>query len=251
MSWRDRIKREVVQRHARLRPVLPRGYHAYPAVGGWTYLDVRESPMMLARAVRFYELGKTRALRAALRPGAVFVDVGGNKGDFSLIAAKAMGNTGRVLCIEPAPENAAWIRKSVARNKYASVEVCEVALAERDGEDTLFLGPKSGWHTLVEDPSLVVDRITVPLRTLDSLLAERNIDRVDVMKIDVEGAEDRVLAGAASTLSGGHAMTLLLDLHPKRVDTLAVCDQLRTWGFAFDRDIDRGTKEAVATRQPS
>ena len=136
----------------------------------------------------------------------------------------------------------------MARNQYTSVEVCEVALAERDGEDTLFLGPKSGWHTLIEDPTLVVDTITVPLRTLDSLLAERAIDHVDVMKVDVEGAEDRVFAGATSTMAGTNPMTLLLDLHPKRVDTLAVCEQLRGWGFTFDREITAGTKEAVATR---
>ncbi len=248
MSMADRVRRELVQRHARLKPVLPRGHHAYPAAGGWTYLDVRESPMMLARALRAYEPAKVAALRSTLRPGMVFIDVGGNKGDFSLIAAKAMGGTGRIVCVEPEPDNARWIRKSVDRNRYTSVTVEEVALAERDGEDTLFLGPKSGWHTLVEDPTLVVGTITVPLRTLDSLLAERGIDRVDVMKIDVEGAEDRVLAGAAATLGGDHPMTLLVDLHPKRVDTLAVCDQLRRWGFRLTPNPAATTKEIVATR---
>ncbi len=248
MSWRDRIKRELVDRHVRLKPVLPRGYRAYPGVGGWTYLDVRESPMMLARALRWYEPGRANALRSALGAGMTFVDVGGNKGDFSLLAARVMADEGRVLCIEPEAENASWIRKSAARNHYRSIEVIEVALADRDGEDTLFLGAKSGWHTLVEDPSLVVGTVTVPIRTLDSLLAERGIDHVDVVKIDVEGAEDRVLAGAVGALSGTNPMTILIDLHPKRVDTLAVCEQLRSWGFTFDREITRDTKEAVAHR---
>ncbi|MDP1793566.1 MAG: FkbM family methyltransferase [Acidimicrobiales bacterium] len=248
MSWRDRVARELVQRHGRLRAVLPRGHRAYPAAGGWTYLDVRESPMMLARALRAYESGKTAALRSALRPGMVFVDVGGNKGDFALIAAKAMGSTGRIVCVEPEPVNAAWIRKSVGRNGYTNVEIEQVALADRDGDDTLFLGPKSGWHTLVEDPSLVVATLTVPIRTLDSLLAERGIEKVDVIKIDVEGAEGRVLAGAGQTLGGDNPMTLLIDLHPKRVDTLAVCEQLRSWDFTFNVDPTETTKEVVATR---
>ncbi len=242
------MKHALVRRHALLRSVMPRGYHAYPAAGGWMYLDVRESPMMLARALRAYEPAKVAALRAVLRPGSVFVDVGGNKGDFALIAAKAMGDTGTVLCVEPEPENAEWIRRSVARNGYRSVAVAPVALAERDGEDTLFLGPKSGWHTLVEDPSLVVGTITVPLRTLDSLLAQHGVDHVDVMKIDVEGAEGRVLAGATKALGGSNPMTLLLDLHPKRVDTLAVVAQLRAWGFRFDAEPTAATKETVARR---
>ena len=58
LSWADRLKREVVQRHGRLRPVLPRGYHAYRGEGGWTYLDVRESPMMLARAAASLRTGQ-------------------------------------------------------------------------------------------------------------------------------------------------------------------------------------------------
>lgn len=250
MSSRDRLTRALLRRHARLTPVLPRGHRAYPAAGGWTYLDVRESPMMLARALRAYETRKVAKLRTALRPSMVFVDVGGNKGDFSLIAAKAMGDAGRIICVEPEPANAEWIRKSVGRNGYRSIDVVPVALADRDGEDTLFLGAKSGWHTLVEDPSLVVGTMTVPIRTLDSLLAERGIEQVDVMKIDVEGAEARVLAGAATTMGGDNPMTLLLDLHPRRVDTLAVCDQLRRWGFTFDIEPTAVTKEVVAVRHP-
>lgn len=261
MSLRWRVATALVRRHGKIRPLLPHGYHAYPAAGGWINLDVRESPMMLARALRVYEPAKVRALRRVLRPGMTFVDVGGNKGDFALIAAKATGDNARVLCVEPAPENVAWIERSVARNHYKSIEVLGVALTERDGEDTLFLGPKSGWHTLVEDPSLIVGEITVPTRTLDGVLAERNIDHVDVIKIDVEGAEDRVLAGAATAFGGSHPMTVLLDLHPKRVDTLAVCDQLVAWGFEFRqlaniaqplRDAPTATtKEVVAVRTAS
>ena len=69
-----------------------------------------------------------------------------------------------------------------------------------------------------------------------------------MIKIDVEGAEDRVVAGASATLASPHPMTVLLDLHPKRVDTLAVCEQLRGFGFSFDRDILGTTREAVADR---
>ncbi len=245
MSVRWRVAMALLRRHGRIRAVLPRGHHPYPAAGGWTYLDVRESPMMLARALRVYEPAKVRALQRIIKPGMTFVDVGGNKGDFALIAAKTTADRARVLCIEPEPDNVAWIRKSVARNRYTSVEVLDVALAERDGQDTLFLGPKSGWHTLVEDPTLVVGTITVPTRTLDGVLAERGIDHVDVIKIDVEGAEDRVLAGGATTFSGTNPMTVLLDLHPKRVDTLAVCERLVAWGFTF-RDLNDLSKPAPA-----
>lgn len=233
VSVKDRIARELISRHHTLRPLLPRGYHAYPGPGGWINLDLRESPMMLARALHAYEKAKVSALRAALKPGMTFVDVGGNKGDFSLIAAKVMGDTGRVLCVEPEPGNAAWIQRSLDRNRYTSVELLTAALADKDGEETLFLGPKSGWHTLIQDPTVVVGELTVKTFTLDGVLAARGLHHVDVIKIDVEGAEDRVLAGATKTFSGDGPMMVLLDIHPPRVDALAICKQLTDWGFTF------------------
>ena len=259
MGIRGRVAYEILSRHKRLRPFLPRGYHAYPTSGGWILLDVRESPMMLARVMRAYERDKVQALRDAMAPGKVFVDVGGNKGDFSLIAAKATGDKARIVCVEPEPTNVEWIRKSVARNKYASIEVVPAALAESEGEATLHLGAKSGWHTLVDDPNQVqTGDMTVQTRTLDALLAERGIDHVDVIKIDVEGAEDRVLAGGHKTFGGETPMTVLLDLHPPRVDPVAICQQLEAWGFELRDPTDpakplpggphMGLKEVVACR---
>ncbi len=239
MGLRRRAAYELLRRYRMVRPVLPRSYHAYPADGGWIYLDLRESPMMLARALRIYEPAKVEALRAVMGPGKVFVDVGGNKGDFSLIAARAAGDSGRIVCIEPEPQNAAWIRRSVERNGYRSVEVVAAALADNDGEATLHLGEKSGWHTLVDDAAVKhVGEVTVPTRTLDGLLAERGIDTVDVIKIDVEGAEDRVLAGGEQTFSGTNPMTVLLDLHPPRIDPVALCGALEDWGFALHDPAD-------------
>jgi FkbM family methyltransferase len=245
-----RVRRAILRRHAALRPLLPRGYHAYPTAAGRIYLDVRESPMMLARVLRIYEPDKVAALRACLRPGDVFVDVGANKGDFSLLAARVMGATGRVIAVEPEDANAQWIERSVARNKYRNVEVARVALADASGEATLYLGEKSGWHSLVStDGVATTGEVTVPTQTLDELLAERGVERVDVIKIDVEGAEERVFAGASRTFAGTHPMTLLLDVHPGRgVDPTRVAHQLRGWGFTVHDDVTPKTKSMLATR---
>jgi FkbM family methyltransferase len=247
-----RLRLAVARRHAALRPFLPRGHRAYPGAGGRIYLDLRESPMMLARLLRVYETPKVGALRARLRPGDVFVDVGANKGDFSLLAARLMGDAGRVIAVEPEPENAAWIERSVARNGYRCIEVVRVALAESNGEATLHLGEKSGWHSLVTTEGVAtVGRVTVPTRSLDALLAERGVARVDVIKIDVEGAEARVFDGAAATLGGAHPMTVLLDVHPGRgVDPLAVAARLRAWGFLIREPdaVTATTKSILAVR---
>jgi FkbM family methyltransferase len=75
--------------------------------------------------------------------------VGGNKGDFALLAAKLAGENGKVVCIEPEPTNHGWIRRSIELNGYKNIHLSNLALSDRDGECTLYLGTKSGSHTLV------------------------------------------------------------------------------------------------------
>jgi hypothetical protein len=80
-------KRVLVNHHGVVSWLIPDRYFPYRLAGGRIYLNVKESPMMLARAFGMYEVEKMEAVRVLLRPGATFVDVGANKGDFTLLAA--------------------------------------------------------------------------------------------------------------------------------------------------------------------
>jgi FkbM family methyltransferase len=208
-------------------------YRPYPFAGGLIYLDVDESPMMRARAEGRFEPEKVAALQRLLRPGMTFVDVGANKGDFSLIAARVMNDEGRVLSFEPGPENCRWIRKSIELNGYRSIALHELALSDAEGHVPLYLGERSGWHSLVpaRDGG---DSIEVETRTLDSMLADTGDAHADVLKIDVEGAELAVLRGAARTLAEQPPLAVLVDLHPARgVDPAEVISVLVGHGFSF------------------
>jgi FkbM family methyltransferase len=255
MRLSHRLTDALVRRHRSIRWLLPKGYHAYPFPGGRIYLDIRESPTMLARVLRNYERQKRRTMLRFLPTGGTFVDVGGNKGDFALIAARSLAGTGRVVCVEPFPGNAQWIRRSIERNGYRNIDLVEAALAAEDGAATLHVGVKSGFHSLAPAAAQrSVGTIEVPARTLDGVLDELGIDRVDVMKVDVEGGEEGVFAGAQRTLSGARPLVLLLDLHPPRVDPERVCAQLTDLGFTLHRpsmaplDPNPQTREVVAVR---
>ncbi len=185
-------------------------YRKYKVHGVVIYLNIGESPMMLARALGTYEPAKFSYLERFLKEGMAFVDVGANKGDFALFAAAKGARP--VYAFEPAPDNCAWIRRSITANGLDAIRLFEAALSDETGEATLFLGAKSGWHSLIAGlPQRNAGTRRVRTFRLDDVLAPDA--RVDCLKIDVEGAENRVVTGAARTLAR-HRPVVLVDIHP-------------------------------------
>lgn len=232
---KETVKKSLIMSHSLIAPFIPASYRAYTCPGGRIYLNIKESPMMLARCLGLYEVEKTKAISRLLSPGGVFIDVGANKGDFTLLAAKIVGNAGKVFAFEPEPENCHWISKSIQLNGYNNIKLSELALSDTNGEAQLYLGKKSGWHTLLAGQA---DRnqgtIKISIDTLDNVLEGIGQDRVDMIKIDVEGAEYEVLNGAYQTLIRNHKIILLIDIHPELgVNPLKVCTFLNDLGFSL------------------
>ncbi len=234
----------------------------YPADGGVIHLNVAESPMMAMRAIGLYELEKRRFLRSILRPGAVFVDAGANKGDFSLLAAAAVEDKGRVIAVEPEPRNVSDLRRNLALNRYSNVEIVEAALSDRDSSATLYLGDKSGFHTLKPgQPERRAGELRVRTRRLDSIAVELGVRRIDAVKIDVEGGEVELIRGAQSAISSNPAIVMLIDLHPHLgADIDALEAILTSFGFRFfamhspQRQLEhlpRRPSDVIARRTPA
>lgn len=157
--------------------------------------------LLLVEGERFVE--ERQLLRSLLRPGMTVVDVGANIGYYMLLAEQAIGATGKVICIEPSSENLPELRRAIAINSLKNVTLHEVALGDHEGDVGLHAGINSG----VSDVGSA--SYTVPLRRLDQLVQEP----VHFLKIDVEGYEGQVLAGASALLSKFKPI-LFLELHP-------------------------------------
>lgn len=142
---------------------------------------------------RFFDPEERRLIREQLPPDGVFVDIGANVGIYSLTAACAPGFKGRVLAVEPNPIALARLRENLALNEQgARVEVLPIALADNEGEVTLHLDPSNLGGGSIERAGAGGGTVSVPARPLTAVLAER-VARVDILKIDVEGAEHRIL----------------------------------------------------------
>ncbi len=159
-----------------------------------------------------YEPQETTWVRKWLRPGMTVVDVGANVGYYTLLAASCVGPRGKVLAVEPSPYAYSRLRQVVSENRLAQVDTLQAALGNGTGEGVLYL-PPLGNHS----PSMVAcdrtDRVTVPLRTLDDCLAEWHFDQLDLLKMDAEGFEPQVLAGARSALKAGKIRAILCELN--------------------------------------
>ena len=167
-----------------------------------------------------YEPEVSATLRTVLGEGATFVDIGANIGWFSLLGASLVGPGGRVIAIEPNPRNVALLRQSAKDNGYDNIEVLAVALSERPGAVALETDGSNGRIIPVDGPPAapVEAEYVVASYPLDEVLASAGVGHVDVIKVDVEGAEPLVLRGGAATFSAGRPI-LITEFFPLALDS--------------------------------
>jgi len=155
---------------------------------------------------------QSRALLGLLRPGSVLFDVGANVGYYTLLGSRVVGPTGAVVAVEPASRNLALLHRHLELNGVGNVRVVAAACAERAGYAAFEDGVNTAeGHLAGADVSIVPAQATVRTVTLDELAAS-GPRAPDVVKIDVEGAELRVLQGATGLLQR-HRPVLLLSVH--------------------------------------
>jgi FkbM family methyltransferase len=166
-------------------------------------------------------------LRSVLQPGMAFVDVGAHWGLFTLVAAHLVGNSGRVVGLEPDPRMFAKLHGNVERNSLRQALVFDVAAADRDAHLVLtghdHGGENWGISRLAHDKPPGVDVFNVASRRLDALLDEVGVRKIDLLKVDVEGAEDLVLTGMKQGLEERRYRRILLELHPMQLAERGLC----------------------------
>lgn len=203
-AWRPRRPLRGVQRLARW--MEGRGLHYAGTVrlpgGIRTHID---SDMGAERTLLFfgvYQPALAHALRQHTPPGGHCLDVGANIGYFTLHLARLVGSAGRVAAFEPDPALAGRIRRNVALNGFRQVAVIEKAVDGRSGQATFYVAAQPGKSSLVAAMvAQPLQRLVVETVTLDDFLRERGWPRLDVIKIDVEGNDCRVLLGGREALA--------------------------------------------------
>lgn len=159
------------------------------------------------------ERGTRYLLQNFLKPNNVFIDIGANLGVHTLAAARAMQGQGRIIAFEPFEPTQRLLTKSIWMNGFSAMtEIHQSAVSNRSGHQSLFLGASSGHHSLFQltatsPPAL--QPVAVPLVRLDDVVP--NSTPVDLIKIDVEGAELDVLESAKSLIASNPSIALIVE----------------------------------------
>jgi FkbM family methyltransferase len=204
--------------------------------------DLRDRMMREVCFTGRYEPQETALLQLLLRSGMTFVDVGANWGYFSLAAARMVGPSGRVVSVEADPRACRTLRANAARNLLDRVAVIEMAASDESG--TLQLqeyeadATDSGSYGVTATTTVAEGgrTFTVAARALDDALDEAGVDRIDLLKMDIEGGEARALAGLRRRLADRRVDRILLEVHPHHLrdqgsSAEAVVGAIRAHGF--------------------
>lgn len=199
------VRRNVVPLGADFAVRTEAGYMLLPAEDHGLLIAVMETGGQM-------EPGTFAVASALLRPGGAFVDVGANVGTFTLPLARLVGAGGHVLALEPSPRVAALLAQTMALNglsRTVAVEAC--AAGDADGVAQFSLSPQTT-HSSLLPPEDASGAVEVPLRRLDGLLAPGR--RVDLVKVDVEGAELQVWRGMKRVVADNPELAILLEYGP-------------------------------------
>ncbi|MFW9801863.1 MAG: FkbM family methyltransferase [Candidatus Thorarchaeota archaeon] len=159
-----------------------------------------------------HEPETTAYLRANVTPGCIAVDIGANVGYFTLLFARLVGASGKVFAFEPDERMFPFLEENVRLNGYENVNLDSRAISDHNGQQRFFLNSHLSRSGLT--PSRNIKRITeVETVRLDNL----NLERVDWVKIDVEGSELSVLKGMKRTISENPDIRIIVEFVPEHI----------------------------------
>jgi len=212
------------------------------------YADAQETGITPHLAMDgYWESWITVALAGTLRPGWHCLDVGANHGYYTLIMADAVGPEGRVVPVEPTPRLAELLRQTLDVNGFPSVPVEQRAASATDGKTLQLVIPaRRSLNARLSEVAGPTDTVVeVKSVTIDALT--RDWPRVDLIKIDVEGAEEDVWQGMQQTIASNPGLVVILELNVDRYeDPRSFVKAIEFAGFALRYiDIDADVKDVT------
>lgn len=220
-------------------------------------LDLAEHMQRRIFWVGYYSREVVYLLETLIRPGMVIFDVGANIGEITLVAAKRTTSSGKVVAFEPVNAIADRLDEHVRENALAWVETHRLGLSNRQGEANIYAScnqwkstePHRGLGSLYPGGENVSPLQSIQLTTLDRFVRNNPPKRLDIIKLDIEGAELPCLEGAKATLERFKPM-LIIEVQADTskaagYEQSAILEFLAERGYRFLRIGHQGALEEV------
>jgi FkbM family methyltransferase len=175
--------------------------------GGLSYVLGRPSDKKIVEVIKLNE-------------GDVVLDLGAHIGWYTLMMSRMVGDKGTVVSVEPNPINYAILCRNIKDNRLENVSAYQVALSDKNGYAEMSMSKNPTAHSLAYSTPNQTKTEKVKTMRLDTLMKQLDIGNIDFAKIDVEGAELKVLEGAPNTLKFGPDLIIESDNNPQRQRTL-------------------------------
>ncbi len=180
--------------------------------GSKMFLDTNDSLNLSILGV-YGELD-TKIIKKQLNENDIVIDVGANIGYYTLLSAKSVGNAGRVFAFEPEPENFKLLQKNIKVNNYKNTITENYAVSNTNGKISLFLAKNGIVGHRIYDSDDCSDSILVNKITLDDYFTKLNLlDKINFVKIDVEGFEFGVLKGMVKIIEKSKNLKLFVEFN--------------------------------------
>jgi FkbM family methyltransferase len=215
----------------------------------------------LALATALLEGGYERATRnlieRLLPEGGTFLDVGAHVGFYSLVAARKVGPRGRVFAFEPEEDNLRLLRKNIAENGFDNITAIPAAVSDRSGRAEMFVSRQGNdRHSLFRNPGSPMEERSedVDTMSLDDFAASLGWPAIDLVKMDIEGAEPLALAGMRQLLKRSPRLNLIVEFSPGMLAAGGFpperfLESLARHGLSFSVIEDDGTLIPVSSGQ--
>ncbi|KKN21501.1 hypothetical protein LCGC14_0924660 [marine sediment metagenome] len=179
----------------------------------------------------YYDYDTTNAINRLCKEGMIALDIGANIGVYTFRMAKLVGKTGKVIAFEPMSWAFLKLKKNFELNNFHNITLEKLALTNKQKKENTFF--KSSWSTDGVLKDIAQKKELIEFTTLDEYLREKGINKVDFIKIDVDGYEYRVLQGAIDALKIFKPIIILEIANYTLTNIEAVISLLSNLGYEF------------------
>jgi len=171
----------------------------------------------------------TELLKKELKKGMVCLDVGSNIGYYVLLERKIVGSEGRVIAVEPSQLNFSYLKKNVHQNGFSDIEAFKFAFTSSDRVVPFLMDAQSNLSRVVNGNVCSLEGLVmkVPARSLDSFTAQYRFDKLDFLRMDIEGHEVHVFSGGLCTIERFRPI-LLIEVHKSLIGLKGTVDFLQS-----------------------